>query len=384
MTDPKTIYKELMVLVDNPLCKEASSKGDYSSAKNEAFYYKDFSIEDSSYRIFNYRLASYSDFLLPSALECRGIMFEIDKGCNYVNLVCRPMKKFFNISENPFTSDLELSNRTISNIYEKADGSLISTFLHNGELRLKSKMSLEGEQVIDATKWLNLPCNKLFKKALHKLALDNYTVNLEWLSPLNRIVLLYPEPKLVVLNIRHNYTGEHLRILANLNAIIEPYRINEVHCDNLKKFIDDVPAMTDIEGFVIELRSGQRIKLKTLEYLRKHKCKESVDNAKALIENILYESIDDVKSLFVDNSFILNRIKEFENIVIPKYNHIESTVTSFYNGNKELNRKDYAIRGMSELGNLFHLAMAVYVYGSADVKEFCMKYYKDVFSIKEN
>lgn len=361
-----------MSLVNNPLCKEA-------------FYYKDFILDDKSYRIFNYRLASYSDFLLPSALECRGIMFEIDSYGNYVNLVCRPMKKFFNLNENPFTSDLELSNRTISNIYEKADGSLISTFLHNGELKLKSKMSLDSEQVIDATKWLNLPCTELFKRALHKLALDNYTVNLEWVSPLNRIVLLYPEPKLVILNIRHNYTGEYLNFSNDIDGyeIPEKYLISEVHCDNLEKFLSDVPIMTDIEGFVIVLKSGQRIKIKTLEYLRKHKCKESVDNAKALIENILYESIDDVKSLFVDNEFILNRIKEFESIVIPKYNHIDNTINLFYNENKKLNRKDYAIKGMAELGNLFHLAMSMYTHGSADIKEFCMKYYKDVFNIEE-
>lgn len=365
MTDPKTIYKELMSLVNNPLCKEA-------------FYYRGFSIDSTYYRVFSYRLASYSDFLLPSALECRGIMFEIDKDGNYVNLVCRPMIKFFNLAENPFTSDLVLNNKTISNIYEKADGSLISTFLHNGELRLKTKGSLDGEQVIDATKWLNLPYNELLKKVLHKLALDNYTVNLEWVSPLNRIVLLYPEPKLVILNIRHNYTGEYLG-LDNIPAELQKHAINEVHCEDLSKFINDVPNMFDIEGFVILLKSGQRIKIKTLEYLRKHKCKESVDNIKALIENILYETIDDVKTLFIDNEFILNRIRDVENIVIPKHNHIESTVTDFYNSNKNLSRKFYAIKGQAVLDNLFHLAMATYVYGFADVKQFCMKYYKDIF-----
>ena len=216
-----------MSLVENPLCKEA-------------FYYKDFYIENTYYRIFNYRLASYSDFLLPSSLECRGIMFVVDVDGKYTNLVCRPMKKFFGLNENPFTSDLELSNRTIANIYEKADGSLISTFLQNGELRLKSKMSLDSEQVIDATKWLNSPRNELFRKSLHKLALDNYTTNLEWISPLNRIVLLYPEPKLVVLNIRHNYTGEYLNFsdVVNEYEISEKYLISEVHCDNLEKFIN--------------------------------------------------------------------------------------------------------------------------------------------------
>jgi hypothetical protein len=38
---------------------------------NEAFYFMDY----GQYRVFNYRLASYTDFLAKDALEARGIMF---------------------------------------------------------------------------------------------------------------------------------------------------------------------------------------------------------------------------------------------------------------------------------------------------------------------
>ncbi|UQJ95715.1 RNA ligase 1 and tail fiber attachment catalyst [Klebsiella phage CPRSB] len=34
-------------------------------------------------RIFNYRMASYTDWLKPGALECRGIMFEMDGDTPY-------------------------------------------------------------------------------------------------------------------------------------------------------------------------------------------------------------------------------------------------------------------------------------------------------------
>lgn len=48
--------------------------------KNSAFYSKDIISEvnkTSVYRIFSYRLASYTDFTEDGALECRGIMFDI-------------------------------------------------------------------------------------------------------------------------------------------------------------------------------------------------------------------------------------------------------------------------------------------------------------------
>jgi len=88
------LFNELMTLVEG----------------NEAFFFNDWELDDTIYRNFNYRLASYSDFLEPSALECRGHMFEIDEDGNMVRLASLPPEKFFNHMENPFTMDLDLSD----------------------------------------------------------------------------------------------------------------------------------------------------------------------------------------------------------------------------------------------------------------------------------
>ena len=47
---------------------------------NEAFYFVDQSVGDCDYRIFLYRLASYTEFCLPGALESRGITFLMKDG----------------------------------------------------------------------------------------------------------------------------------------------------------------------------------------------------------------------------------------------------------------------------------------------------------------
>lgn len=75
------------------------------STDRDAFYYQDFSSgneDEYTYRIFNYRLASYTDFLQPGAIEARGIMFRVSSrhaAAEPLELVCRPMAKFFNYSE---------------------------------------------------------------------------------------------------------------------------------------------------------------------------------------------------------------------------------------------------------------------------------------------
>ncbi len=103
-TYQQKIYDELSTLVE----------------ANEAFFFNDWEFEGAIYRNFNYRLASYTDFCQPSALECRGIMFEIDADNKPVRLASLPFEKFFNLYENPFTIDLDLSK--VKEIADKADG----------------------------------------------------------------------------------------------------------------------------------------------------------------------------------------------------------------------------------------------------------------------
>lgn len=60
------------------------------------------------------------------------------------------------------------------------------------------------------------------------------------------------------------------------------------------------------------------------------------------------------------------------------YSHIHRVVHSFYADNKNLERKDYAIKGQAELTKegLFSLAMNLYLGKDADIKAFMVKNYK--------
>ena len=64
------------------------------------FFYKDVVTQPGTKcRIFSYNYAAYSDWLLPGALESRGIMFELDENDQPVRIMARPMEKFFNYAE---------------------------------------------------------------------------------------------------------------------------------------------------------------------------------------------------------------------------------------------------------------------------------------------
>lgn len=360
----KEIYTNLMGLV----------------AFNDAFYFQDFEWGETTYRIFNYRLASYTDFLMPDAVECRGIMFAVEND-NPAQLVSRPMQKFFNRFENPITMDVDLTQ--IESISNKADGSLISTWMHDGDLRLKTKGSISSDQALAAMRWMeHQDCR--FVGALRAYHIQGYTVNMEWVAPDNRIVLGYIEPRLIVLNIRHRDTGKYEQITQG--DYLYQYMDPPVDTKGLSlvDFVDQIPTMTDdIEGFVVKMKSGLWMKIKTKKYLSLHHCKDSVNNPRRLFEAIIDEGVDDIKSMFHEDRLLIAQIEAMQTKVDHLYNTMVTIVEDFYNTNKQLDRKEFAVKAQSEIDKLyFGLVMNLYLGKPAEYKEFLKKKFK-YFGIKD-
>ena len=347
---------------------------------NETFFKQPYVLDGVNYIIFNYRLASYQDFCANNALECRGIMFEVDAIGQPVRLASFPPTKFFNLYENPFTMGLDLTG--IEAIEHKVDGSLISTYIHQNELRLKSKGSLTSDQALNAMNWLNQPEHSQYKEDLYSLAVNQYTVNLEWMSPDNRIVIGYESPQLTILNIRNNTTGEY-HYLGNtkdwLDKINPKYINNTVDTQGLDlvEFVNQIPDMVGIEGFVVRLKSGQSIKIKTKWYMSLHHTKDSINNPRRLFESVIDEGVDDLRAMFYDDPVAMDMINNMQTKVDHLYNHMVNSVESFYNENKHLERKNFAIKAQQEIDHLyFSLVMSLYLGQVPTYKEYIKSKWK--------
>lgn len=71
-------------------------------SERDLFFFKDHELDEMTYRVFSYHMGSYSDWVQPEALECRGVLFRINDGnSDVVELVSLPFPKFFNIFEIP-------------------------------------------------------------------------------------------------------------------------------------------------------------------------------------------------------------------------------------------------------------------------------------------
>ncbi|CAF2846112.1 unnamed protein product [Rotaria sp. Silwood2] len=368
-------------------------------SSNDGFYYKDVVLDSTTYRIFNYRLCSYTTFhSLPYALNCRGTMFNINDP-NNLQLVSLPPEKFFNYEEG-IGFDQHKQGQ-LGDQMDKLDGSLISTFIHFDDknqaiVRLKSKTSLTSSQACEA---MELFKGK-FKSEVENLVNLHYTINMEYTSPSNRIVLHYPQAELTVLSIRSHLTGEtlfarHLQsflVEHNFQSILEhivPFKSIPRHLSH-KEFCQNIYGETQGEGYVVEIirtdQSSYLVKIKTHKYLQLHHCKDKVNSPRHLFESIINEQSDDLRSLFQDNPGALESISKMEEQVRSQFNHMVKSIEEFYETNKSLSRKDYAIliNNTPSIKKYMGLLMNLYLDKINDYKQYAITHAKDLFGINDN
>lgn len=190
----------------------------------------------------------------------------------------------------------------------------------------------------------------------------NYTVNLEYMAPNNRIVLNYPEPKLTILSVRSNHDGSYLSFYNNNNnettttcSIPPPPQqflarnlVLDMMDDNdnertwnekkMRAFLGSIPDQRNLEGYVVILASGQRVKIKTKWYLGLHLNTKGGLSDSAIAQAVVNATMDEVRA---QNTPIhrnpLERIDAIANEVTAAYGAmIDTSVETFYETNKTL------------------------------------------------
>lgn len=347
--------------------------------KTEAFYRADRVVEGQNVAIYDYRLASISDFVDNKAFELRGLCFvENSKGEWERNIL---MNKFFNINQTTMEDIVRLTRGTkelyvgpknteqydkimskliktkeelvekrgwmyedvkhkkITRVQNKEDGSIISFVkFENGEIRAKSKTSFESDQAQMAQELYNN--NKKYREYIDMCLDCNSVPIFELCSPENQIVLEYQETKLVLLQVREKNSGEYSNIEAFKEAYYGPIHygieVAEDFPESMKN-LDDLLARkeidtSDIEGWIITFEDGQMAKIKTDKYLSLHGLiGPDAFRENLLIKTILDGNIDDVIAALVPGEK-KNKIIYLSEKVEHRFNHL---VVEF----KELRRK---------------------------------------------
>lgn len=327
-------------------------------------------VDGYDFRIISYMVATTELWNYPLCLEARGITFNHLGYC-----ICRTMEKFFNINENKFTQlhDLDFSGAFA---FDKLDGSMVTPVQLDGRLIMKSKKSFYSEVAISATKWLHEHPNYI-EFCQHMLDND-ITPTFEFMSPEHQIVVEVQEPTMTLLVARHITTGYYTEydVLVDL---AEHYNVDIVHGElvqNIQQYLDCAKTVEGIEGWVFQLASGQRVKLKTEWYLRRHKLTNY--HERDIFDMIIDESLDDVAATIKEKPGAWGKVEQISHRVHELMKHIKLQVEGLLH--------EWSGMELAEIGKkynqhpMFTLAIAQHRGKEPDYKKFLTNNYRKYFS----
>lgn len=238
-------------------------------------------------------------------LSARGLVVD-DLG----NVVARPFKKFFNLSEGETNVT---SNYTI---FEKLDGSLGILFFYGENWVFASRGSFTSEQAIKGKELLDKVCN-------YDLLDKGNTYCFEIIYPENRIVVNYEGFEGVVLTGVFNTETEKEQSLYEWDLLTALNFESELSLSELHFSIND-----NEEGYVILFDNGERCKIKGSEYLRLHKMMSEMSTT-AVWECLMKG--DDISSILSDvPDEFFDLVSEYETELLYKFNELKDDVWDEY------------------------------------------------------
>lgn len=310
------------------------------------------------YIVINYAVAFENTFAWNSddpyassiRRECRGLIFDVNG-----KLISRPYHKFFNAGEREETQLNRINLYEPHVVLEKLDGSMIRPITTADGFRLATKAGITDiaqqaeEFIADKPE---------YKKFIHSSIACGLTPIFEWCSRKNRIVIDYPEDQLILTAVRDNLNGTYI----SYSMIVETgknYSIPVVKAiagddTDIQKVVDHIRKWDDGEGVVIRFDTGHMIKVKSDDYILRHRSKESINQEKNVILTIINDQVDDVIPLLTIED--ANNLKKFQENFWHGMNETICMLEKIYaEGNiMYANQKDFAVEFVNKMLPISH------------------------------
>lgn len=307
-------------------------------------------IDNFKISLFNYRLAQNKDFIDKKNRELRGLTFVFNTdGSLFKRYIL--LEKFFNLNQVEWSMYSVVKNYKIKSVNNKEDGSIASFIkLPNGRVLGKSKMSFDSEQAVEISKIYET--NKDIKRFVDYSFEKDFTIILEYVSPMNRIVLEYTKEELILLKLRDNKTGKLLDVSDYADKLGSIRVAASEDITDLDTLIDIIKVQEDKEGFVIfaEDNDGNDFsyKMKNKWYCDRHNLiTNDLYREHILIAYVLDEKIDDVIAQIPEYAVeVRNRVDKIisviKHVLAEKVLDIEKSYANFVELGSS--QKEYALK----------------------------------------
>lgn len=250
----------------------------------------------------------------PIVRETRGLVLNSQD----YSLVARSFPRFFNWGE---VKD-EMDNFDFSDfvVHSKEDGSLVIIYHFNGDWYANTRGSFALDQMqFQDFSWRDGICRALGVSDLNELdgKLDrNISYVCEFVSPWNKVVRTYREPKLYLLGA---FRGEFEVPHNEVDLMVDPffkrpdkYAFNNI--EGVQEFLQLNSANDPtFEGVVICDKNGLRYKVKSATYLGLHRLRgegDGIYNPKNLLPFVLNGETDELLTYFPEVADSYYKLKD--------------------------------------------------------------------------
>jgi RNA ligase len=306
-------------------------------------------MEKEGYNVINYAVVFEETFLwdsndpVGSAIrrECRGMIFNQDG-----ELISRPYAKFFNIGEKEETQLNKVNLYESHIVLEKLDGSMIRPIPTAEGFNLATKA---GVTEISQQAEVFISDKPHYAKFIHSMFDGKLTPIFEWVSRKNRIVVDYENDNLILTAIRNTEMGHYLPYF-NMLDLAKHWNIPVVKAvdglavQNIELFVKQIREWENgEEGVVVRFDSGHMVKVKSADYVLRHKTKDAINQEKNVLQCLLNDSVDDLVSLLAPDD--ADRLKRFQNAFHASLDEVALEMAElFVKGNKMYpEKKDFAV-----------------------------------------
>jgi len=298
----------------------------------------------------------------PLVQEARGIILNHRDSWE---VVARPFDKFFNLGE-PNAAPI---NWDTARVLEKLDGSLMIVYWHDSQWHVATSGTPDaGGPVGNAvsTAWrLAESFQQLFWQVWYDCGYDvqtlnpNYTYMFELMTPENRVVVRYPGDRLVLIGVRHTFSGEEINIV-NPNSyeqfdvplhynfeVVQFYSASSL--TETQQILEQVDG-TQREGFVVVDSNFNRIKIKHPRYVRFHQAVGGF-STKFIVDAVRSGETPEILAYFPELQSNFNAIQ-------AKYSDLLTACVCEYVQIKDIeNQKDFAIEALKTRHSNAHFSI---------------------------
>lgn len=303
--------------------------------------------EDGTYVLLKYNQIM-SDFNDPVVRACRGVILEqpID---GYWQIVCASFIKF-SYGQESWEPAIDWST---AKVREKMDGSLMKAWFAHNEWHLSTNGTINAfeAEIGDS----NFTFGDLFEKAIgmkfNQWAWEKlnpyYTYMFELTSPINKVVIDYPDTKIWLLGARNIATFDEVEI--EVEGVERPQLYD---LTSMSDVLHVVAGLDGHEGVVVYDGDYNRIKVKSPDYLMKHQlANNGMITTRRVINMIKDLSIDDYLAFVGDTTGQVGKVQEAMQKIITRYEQAWEDMEQY----KTLDRRRFAANALNykESGYLF-------------------------------